>query len=72
MRIALGVIGLMLCAARAWAASRFTRMRGVIRNREAQYRADLDALPVLLAELGPDGRYRFANRARCEWFGSSN
>lgn len=72
MRTALGLIGLMLCAASAWAASRFTRMRGVIRTREAQYRAVLDALPVLIAEIGPDGRYRFANRARCEWFGSSS
>jgi PAS domain S-box-containing protein len=32
-------------------------------------RAILDALPVLVARIGPDGRYRFANSSYETWFG---
>lgn len=70
-RAALVTILLFLCAMSWLAAERISRMAGIIRTREQQYRAVLDSLPVLISEIGPDGRYRYANRERCEWLGST-
>ena len=42
-------------------------------SRDAQdtfFRAVIDSLPVLISYLGPDERYRFANKAYSDWFGA--
>ncbi len=70
-RAALATCLIFLCAMSWLAAERISRMAGLIKTREQQYRSVLDSLPVLIAEIGPDGRYRYANRERCEWFGST-
>ncbi len=38
-------------------------------RREQQLRLVADAVPAMIAYLGPDQRFRFVNRAYCEWIG---
>ncbi|HEY4581904.1 MAG TPA: PAS domain S-box protein [Lysobacter sp.] len=40
-----------------------------LRESEARLRSITDNVPAMIACVGPDQRYRFANSAYCEWFG---
>ena len=40
-----------------------------LRKSEAELRTIADNVPALIANVGPDLRFRFANRAYAEWFG---
>ena len=42
-----------------------------LRETEAQWRRVVDALPVLVARVGPDGHYELVNLAYEAWFGRS-
>ena len=48
------------------------RAETALRHSEAQFRLLSDNLPVLVASLDSEFRYRFANRAYREWFGVSD
>ena len=44
------------------------RAEEVLKNSEKRFRNIADALPVLIADVDADGRYRFANKHYHEWF----
>lgn len=60
--VSVGVITSLLCEA-------VHRAHGRIQNRERNLRQLTDSLPVLIAHIDEDQRYRFCNRAYSEWFG---
>ena len=49
----------------------FDKAHAQVAESERRLRMVADHLPVLLGEIGGDGRYRFANREHERWFGIS-
>ena len=47
------------------------RAEEALRESEALIRSITDVVPALIADIGPDLRYRFVNAAYAEWFGKS-
>jgi len=47
------------------------RAEETLRESEALIRSITDVVPALIADIGPDLRYRFVNAAYVEWFGKS-
>ncbi|EPR44538.1 signal transduction histidine kinase [Desulfovibrio sp. X2] len=48
-----------------------TRAEGALRESKESLRLLAESLPVLIAHLGPDGRYQFVNRQFTRWSGLS-
>jgi PAS domain S-box-containing protein len=71
------VIGLLAAAYLArWLGGRLVELykaeQDAVRRQRAAHeelQRIIDALPVLVASIGPDERYRFVNRRYTEWFG---
>lgn len=47
------------------------RAEEALRESEALIRSITDVVPALIADIGPDLRYRFVNAAYTDWFGKS-